>query len=360
KAADWQIAALPTQKAYKQDTANGWIRAPFYVGVMSLHDTLKDEQHYLNAMMDIAEQCHWELANRKYPPGGTTVPSSWSTTQAALDAGILQPGWPFLRHADDLAMGQLYCELYFIKRDSHMIESLQKRADQLMSRPQPGRDEWWWCDSLFMAPPTLARLSAATGDRKYLDYMDKQWWDATDLLLDKHEHLYFRDRSYFKKAEKNGQKVFWSRGNGWVVAGIVRILQYMPEDYPSRPKYIALLKEMSERIVTLQQPDGFWRASLLDPASYPGGETSGTGFFCYAMAWAINHNLLPRDQYLPAAQNAWRALKSAEQPDGKVGWIQPVGASPAALKADDTAQYGVGAFLLAGTEVLKLDARAPQ
>ncbi|HSV14548.1 MAG TPA: hypothetical protein VLI90_09820, partial [Tepidisphaeraceae bacterium] len=124
KAADWQIAALPTQKAYKQDTANGWIRAPFYVGVMSLHDALKDDQHYLNAMMDIAEQCHWELANRKYPPGGTTVPSSWSTTQAALDAGILEPGRPFLRHADDLAMGQLYCELYFIKRDPHMIESL--------------------------------------------------------------------------------------------------------------------------------------------------------------------------------------------------------------------------------------------
>src|SRR5437763_1977877 len=131
KAADWQLAALPLQKAYKNDISNGWIRAPFYVGVMALHRSLKDDQQYLQTMLELAEQNHWEIAHRKYPATGTTVPSSWSTTKAALDAGILEPGQPFLRHADDLAMGQLYLDLYFLKNDTRMIAPLRKRVDQL-------------------------------------------------------------------------------------------------------------------------------------------------------------------------------------------------------------------------------------
>jgi rhamnogalacturonyl hydrolase YesR len=354
KAFDWQIAALPTQKVAKNDISNGWIRAPFYVGVMAAYRATHDSQ-YLDAMMKLADENKWELATHKDVPGGTTVPSIWSTTQAAVEAGIVEKGKPFLRHADDLAMGQLYLELFFEKHDPKMIEATKRRVDTIMAKAPIGRDDWWWCDSLFMAPPTLARLSAATGDSKYIEFMDKQWWDTTDFLFDKDEHLYFRDRSYFHKKEKNGKKVFWSRGNGWVMGGIVRVLEYMPKDFPSRPKYVALLNEMSERLATLQQADGFWRASLLDPEAYPGGETSGTGFYCYAMAWGINEGLLPREKYLPVVQKAWAALQTTVQDNGEVGWVQPVGAAPAAIKAKNTAQYGVGALLLAGSEMMRLN-----
>src|SRR6185295_15261613 len=123
------------QKAYRNDIPNVWIRAPFYSGVIALHRTLGSGP-YLDAMVEQAEQNHWELAKRKYPATGTTVPSSWATTQAAIDSGILQRGQPFLRHADDLAMGQLYLDLYFLKNDTRMIAPLRKRIDQLMEHPQ--------------------------------------------------------------------------------------------------------------------------------------------------------------------------------------------------------------------------------
>jgi rhamnogalacturonyl hydrolase YesR len=129
----------------------------------------------------------------------------------------------------------------------------------------------------------------------------------------------------------------------------------MPKDYPTRPKYEQLLREMSERLAELQQPDGFWRASLLDPQAYPGGETSGTGFYCYAMSYGINQHILPRDRFEPVVRRAWQALTTTVQANGKVGWVQPVGAAPAAIKAEDTAQYGTGALLLAGSEVVKLN-----
>lgn len=324
KACDWQLAELPDEKVRPNDTNDNWIRAVFFDGDMALYGVTQNRR-YLDPMLKVAEQNHWQPEAR-------------------------------FRHADALAVGQLYCELYCLEKDPRMIAPLRERIDKIMAQPMPGREDWWWCDSLFMAPPTLARLSAATGDQKYLDFMDKQWWDATDFLYDKSEHLYYRDKKFFDKKEANGKKVFWSRGNGWVMAGIVRVLQDMPKGYPTRQRYVNLLSEMADRVAGLQQRDGFWRASLLDPDAYPGGETSGTALFCYAMCWGINQGILPRDKYLPVVRSAWRALTTAEDPStGKIGWVQPVGAAPAGLKKDDTAEYGVGAFLLAGSEMLRLD-----
>jgi rhamnogalacturonyl hydrolase YesR len=217
-----------------------------------------------------------------------------------------------------------------------------------------GRDDWWWCDALFMAPPGAARLSAATGDPKYLDWMDRQWWDCTDLLYDKTEHLYSRDKSFFGMRESNGQKVFWSRGNGWVLAGIARVLAFMPNDYPSRRRYIELFTEMADRIASLQGPDGLWRTSLLDPDSYPRGESSGTALFCFAMAWGVNAGILPADKYRPLVERAWSALTHSIETSGRIDWVQLPGSRPTTLKKEDTAEYGAGAFLLAGCEMLKL------
>jgi unsaturated rhamnogalacturonyl hydrolase len=322
KAFDWQMAALPTEQSGKNDNNDNWVRATFFDGVMALYGVSEDDR-YLDAMLKIAEENKWKPGDR-------------------------------FRHADAQAVGQLYAELYLIKKDARMIAPIRQRWDQIMAQPMPGRKDWWWCDALFMAPPVLARLSAATGDLKYLDFMDKQYSDTTAYLYDKSEHLFFRDDTFFKKKEPNGQKIFWSRGNGWVLAGLARILQFMPADYPARPKYVQLFTEMADRISTLQQPDGFWRVGLLDPSSISGGETSGTGMYCFAMAWGINNGLLPADKYRPVVDRAWKALQGTVEDSGKVDWVQPVGSAPAAVTKENTAEFGVGALLMAGSEVVKL------
>ena len=211
-----------------------------------------------------------------------------------------------------------------------------------------------WCDALFMGPPPLAALTNATGDRNYLDLANKLWWKTTDYLYDKEERLYFRDSNYFEPREPNGKKIFWSRGNGWVFSGLARMLQEMPEDYPDRPRYVTLFREMAEKVSAVQGDDGYWRSSLLDPTSRPNPETSGTGFFVHGLAWGVNRGILDRPRFLPHIQKGWAALLAALHEDGKLGWVQRIGAAPGTTGADETEVYGVGAFLLAGSEMLKL------
>jgi rhamnogalacturonyl hydrolase YesR len=213
--------------------------------------------------------------------------------------------------------------------------------------------EWAWCDALFMGPTALAYLSAVTDERKYLDIAVALWWKTTDYLYDKTEHLYFRDGSFLDKKEKNGKKVFWSRGNGWVFAGLARVLENMPKNYPGRRRFENLFKEMAAKIASLQQPDGSWHASLLDPESYPIKEMSGTGFYTYGLTWGLNNKLLDKNTYWPIVDKAWAALNGAIHPDGMLGYVQPIGAAPGAVDENSTEIYGVGAFLLAGSEIYK-------
>jgi rhamnogalacturonyl hydrolase YesR len=214
--------------------------------------------------------------------------------------------------------------------------------------------EWAWCDALFMGPASLVALTNTTGNKKYLTLMDTLWWQTWRYLYDTSEHLYYRDSRFFIEKENNGTKKFWGRGNGWVMAGLARVLEIMPVDFANRKRYEQLFKEMAARIITVQEPDGMWRASLLDPASYPGKETSGTGFYCYALAWGINHGLLSKATYYAPMQKAWEALNSCVHDDGKLGYVQRISDKPGATTFDDTDAFGVGGFLLAGTEILKL------
>jgi rhamnogalacturonyl hydrolase YesR len=184
--------------------------------------------------------------------------------------------------------------------------------------------------------------------------MNTMWWDTTDSLFDKDENLYYRDRNYFDQRTTNGKKVFWARGNGWVMGGTVRVLQHLPKNDPERVKYIELLQKLAASVSRVQGQDGLWRPSLLDPADVPVPETSSTGFFCYAMTWGINQGYLDRKTYLPVVQKAWRGLVSAVHSDGKLGWVQPIGAAPATFTFDNNQEYGSGALLLAGSEMLKL------
>jgi rhamnogalacturonyl hydrolase YesR len=215
-------------------------------------------------------------------------------------------------------------------------------------------DRWSWCDALFMAPPAWLKLWKATGDARYLEFANTNWWVTSDFLYDTDEHLYWRDSSIFPKREMNGAKVFWSRGNGWVMAGLVRVLELLPSDHPDRGRYVQQFREMAAAVLRAQQDDGLWRSSLLDPASYPMKETSGSSFFCYALAWGVNEGVLDRKPYAAAALRAWDAVVGCLDPDGRLTHVQPVGYTPVKFDASHTEPFGVGAFLLAGSEIHRM------
>lgn len=311
-----------------------WTNGAFYAGIFAAYQTTGDKK-LMSAMLEMGEKNQWK------------------------------PG-PRLHHADDHAICQTYIDVFRIKKDLTMISPFREQMDKFIATPyEPSgiqKITWWWCDALFMAPPALVKLSITTGDKKYMEFSDKLFHECYDMLYDKKENLFARDLGYVVKGdgndrlEANGEKIFWSRGNGWVMGGLVRILSELPKNYKERPFYEKIYTEMADKIASLQRSDGLWRASLLDPQSYPGGEASGSGFYTYALAWGINNGVLDKTKFLPIVQKAWKGLNTLIQPDGHVGWCQPIGADPRKnFNAESWEVYGTGAFLLAGSEVIKLE-----
>lgn len=277
-------------------------------------------------------------------------------------------GWKLHRrpyHADDHAVGQFYLSLYQETGDQSMLEPTRNRFDWILDHKKTGslvwgkgtdcHDRWGWCDALFMAPPVWARLSKVTGDQKYLNYMHHEYKATDDLLWDKEEHLYWRDSSFFEKREENGKKVFWARGNGWVFGGLALMIPDLPKDWQQRGFYIQRYQQMAAKLKQIQRADGTWSMGLLGgKGGYPVKETSGTSFYVFGLAWGVNNGLLDRDEYMPTITKGWNALTTCVQPDGLLGYVQPVGAAPGDSFADKSEVYGVGAFLAAGTEVYRL------
>jgi unsaturated rhamnogalacturonyl hydrolase len=200
----------------------------------------------------------------------------------------------------------------------------------------------------------LANLYTITGDRKYLDFMDRQWEVTSKLLYDPQVHLFYRDATFLGKHEANGSGLFWSRGNGWVMAGLVRVLTEMPADYPARAKYVSQFKEMAAEIASLEGADGLWRPGLLDAAQYQLPENSGSAFYVYALAYGVDTGILDRATYLPVIEKAWAGLVAHIYQDGRLGCIQPIGAAPGDYTATASYVFGTGAFMLAGSEVDRL------
>jgi rhamnogalacturonyl hydrolase YesR len=314
-----------------EDPTTNWVTAAFLTGLTRL-TRVSEASDGTKFLREVAEHYTYGLQ------GG-------STAHAMLDA-------------DNIAVGETYEELYSRSGWENEIASLRTRLDYtlpyLTLDPAPQRLVWWWCDALFMAPPVMARMSVLTGDRSYVNAMDKQWWRATERLWSPEHNLYFRDARFITRKSPNGTPVFWSRGNGWVVGGIARVLESLPVDHPSRPKYIETLRKMAPAIAKLQQADGLWTANMLDANAPSGPESSGSAFFVYAFAWGINHGILDRDTYLPVVLKGWAALSATIQPDGLVGYAQRTGDQPWPTKASDHALYASGGYILAGLEVMKL------
>lgn len=206
------------------------------------------------------------------------------------------------------------------------------------------KQTWTWCDALFMAPAAYLGIANIENDTTYINATHKQFMATYNHLFDKEEKLFFRDDSYFEKREENGEKVFWGRGNGWVVAGLANIIDLLPDNISVKPFYIDLFREMSKKLVTLQHEDGFWHASLLDSNSYPWPETSATALITYGLAYGINNEILKDKCFSESMYKAWTALLTAINEEGKIGWVQPIGADPKKVTKEMTAVYGVGAF----------------
>ncbi len=321
KVADWQLVAA--QGRMNQQ----WTYAALYDGLLAASATTGDPK-YRDAVLGVARQFDWKLLDTRFP------------------------------HADDEALGRAYLELYQQSPEPERIAAVRATLDRLIARPDdPAKPLWWWCDALFMAPPVLAKMYSITGDRKYLDFMDHEWWLTSAQLYDPQEHLYFRDERYFTKREANGQKIFWDRGNGWVLASLATILPLLPADYPSKKRYEEQFREMAVRVVALQQPDGLWRSGLLDPVAYTAPEVSGSAFFTYSLAWGVDAGLLDRKAYAAPIARAWKGLTSHIYADGRLGSIQPIDAAPGAVQPSSSYVYGTGAFLLAGSELTKMSAK---
>jgi len=320
KVADWQLARV--QHHYSRD----WTFAALYAGFMALPPAVNGTT-YQSAMQGMGKQFNWQLGPRP-------------------------------AHADDQAVGQTYLELYEKTQDPVMLAPTQASMDTLLQRTDdPAKPLWWWCDALFMAPPVLADLSKITGDRKYLDFVDREWWLTSKLLYDSELHLYSRDATFLDKREANGAKVFWSRGNGWVMAGLVRVLDAMPKNDPDRNRYVAQFLEMAKAVAAIQGWDGLWRPGLLDAHAYKLPEVSGSAFFTYALAWGVRKGILDRKEYLPVVRKAWAGLLTHVYQEGRLGCIQPIGAAPGQFTPTSSYVFGVGAFLLAGSEVYELSNR---
>ena len=320
-------------KTYQKDKNycnQGWVSGVLYNGLFDWAE-ITDKKEYFDYMKRIFSRYYWQLGNRMY-------------------------------HGDDLCVGQVYLDMYAKYKQEKMWIPTKARIDWIIENPPIGNiditkgvsDRWWWCDALYMAPAIFTRLYTLTGDKKYLKFAHKEYLDCYEHLYDKDEHLFFRDGKYLNAKDEKGGKVFWSRGNGWVLGGLAEVLKYLPEeDKKYRPFYEQLLQEMSEKIASLQREDGYWRTNLLNADIYPMPETSGTGLFTYAIMYGINQGILPADKYLPIVRKGWDAMVKAVNTEGKVGWTQMVAQKPGKVVKKDTRAYSVGSLLMIASELYR-------
>jgi unsaturated rhamnogalacturonyl hydrolase len=320
KVADWQVTVA------EPNFNKQWTFAALYDGLLAASKTTGDAKYH-DAVLHFAERSGWTLLDNRFP------------------------------HADDQAFGQAYLDLYLENHEPVRMANTKANMDRLIVRQDdPDKLLWWWCDALFMSPPVLLRMYEITHDKKYLDYMDHEWWLTSGSLYNQENHLYFRDSRYFTQKQANGKPIFWSRGNGWVMGALVNVLQILPKDYPSRPKYIAQFKEMAAEIAAIQSADGLWRSGLLDPGAYDLPEVSGSAFFTFGIAYGINEKILDRKTYLPVVEKSWKGMLGHIYADGRLGSIQPIDGQPGKFKPSASYVYGVGGFLLAGSEMHRLAA----
>jgi len=320
----------------KPRPSNIWTRGVYYEGLMALYK-LKPDSSYLDYALRWGEFHKWGLRD-----------------------GINT------RNGDNQCCGQTYIDLYLMNRyKEERIKDIKACIDSTLVTDKI--DDWNWIDALQMAMPVYARLGFIYDDKSYFERMNEMYLytklkHGTSGLYSITDHLWWRDKDFVPPyKEPNGENCYWSRGNGWVVAALVRTLEFLPKNSKYRKEYSNTLKEMFEALVPLQRTDGFWNVSLKDPTNFGGKEVTGTALFVYGMAWGINNGLISKNQYKPVVMKAWNALISESlHPDGFLGYVQGTGKQPKDSQpvgydnVPNFEDFGLGCFLLAGSEVYKM------
>lgn len=312
-----------------------WTRAVYYEGLMALYQLNKDKA-YFDYAVKWGESHQW-----------------------GLNGGVQT------RNADNHCCGQTYLDLYQITHNPVMIKELKESIDLMIASDK--KDDWDWIDALQMAMPVYARLAVLTKDNRYYERMYEMYMISKTVLggnglYNPVDKLWWRDKDFVPPyKEPNGEDCYWSRGNGWVVAALVRVLEIMPKDAPHRDEYQKTLIEMLEALIPIQRKDGFWNASLHDPTNFGGKELTGTALFTYGMAWGINHGIISKKKYLPVIKKAWNAMATESvHSNGFLGYVQGTGKQPSDSqpvtydREPNFEDFGLGCFLLAGSEVYKL------
>jgi len=313
--------------------SNIWTRGVYYEGLMALYK-LDPKPEYYDYAVRWGEFHNWDLRD----------------------------GDTYTRNADNQCAGQTYIDLYLIESNPARIQKIKASVDSMMNTTRI--DDWNWIDALQMAMPVFAKLGVIYQDNSYYKrmydmYMYTKLKHGTNGLFNQKDGLWWRDEDFDPPyTEPNGEDCYWSRGNGWVIAALVRVLDIMPDDAPYRKEYLKTYKKMVKALLAVQREDGFWNVSLHDPGHFGGKETTGTALFTYGIAWGVNNGLLCEKRHKPVVIRAWNAMvNEALHPDGMLGYVQSTGKEPMAGqpvtydKIPDFEDYGLGCFLLAGCEV---------
>ena len=319
-----------------------WDNAAYHTGNMEAYKLLTDEK-MLDYSIRWAEHNQWKGATEPDP-------AKWKYKNYG-------EGQDYVLFGDWQICFQTYIDLYNLSKDEKKVA----RAKEVMGYEADSKvnDYWWWADALYMVMPVLTKMYKLTGDTKYLRKLYENILYSDSIMLDKETGFYFRDGRYVYPTHKTetGKKDFWARGDGWVLAGLAKVLQDLPETYIRQPFFVEKFTNLARAVKKTQQPEGHWTRSIMDPEQAPGYETSGTAFFCYGLLWGVNNGYLQKKEFVPTIEKAWKYLtETALQKDGKIGYVQPIGdrAIPGqVINADSQQNFGVGAFLLAACEYVR-------
>ncbi len=339
-AAAWQLAAfddlsyLPTFRS-DSEYGRGWIKASFYIGLDRFARATNDQALYAE-LERMARYNGFDLGRQPWHADDQAIADVYGRAAGRIGNPKL------LRHA---------LKEFDAILETRAINSLEFAQGSISEGGCQRR--WCWADALFMGPPAWAEMARVSGDEKYLNYAVAETKATIDYLFDPDTHLFFRDSRYFDKRTSNGKQVFWSRGNGWVFAGLARFIEALPADHPQREFFIDTYQKMAAALIAVQRDDGYWPTSLHDPDLFTNPETSGTGLIGFGMAWGLNNNVLHGQEYKTATDKAWAAMTSAVDANGKLGWVQQVGKDPKSTTRESSQIYGAGAFLLMASEMIE-------
>ncbi len=326
------------QSHHSPETSPFWHYAAYHTGNMEAYSLTKNPD-YLKYSQDWAEYNQWKGAK-------SDNKEEWKYSYGETDEYVL--------FGDYQICFQTYADLYTLSPDEKKIARAREVMEYEMSTDK--NDYWWWADGLYMVMPVMTKMYRITGDTLYLNKLYEYLSYAESIMLDEETGMFYRDAKYVYPQHQsvNGKKDFWARGDGWVLAGLAKVLKELPADNAHRAHYVMRFKKLAESVAACQQPEGYWTRSLLDAEHAPGPETSGTAFFTYGLLWGMNNGILDKTVYQPVVEKAWNYLVTvALQPDGRIGYVQPIGekAIPGqVVDANSTADFGVGAFLLAACE----------